>query len=255
MPELFYGPPALIGDEQAQLVSMYRYLQTMSDQLNTALSSITTANFAPEEQLKLNAAMKGASEGTKQEITNTRNTLRSLIIKTAEIVRTEMDELRTTLTSSVTAISEQFGELDRELTNTITATAEGVSQNYTYIESLISRVDGVDDFVTRTNNYIFSGLISYDSETGMPIYGIAVGEDITQYDGEGNPSLNDNAKVATFTKDRLSFWQGSTEMAYFSNNRLYVKNVEVLNTMKTGNYIWKIQADGSMGLTYSAQES
>ena len=40
-------------------------------------------------------------------------------------------------------------------------------------------------------------------------------------------------------------------MAYFSNRKMYITDVEILKRMTMGNYTWQIPADGSMGLTVS----
>lgn len=248
----FDGPPGLAGTEQQQLEAMYRYLQTMSDALNQAMNSITLANFAQEAQEQIRHAIDG--QDVQKEINNTKTSLRSMIIKSAEIVTHEMEELSTRLTEQYSAVSDRFGELDRQLSQSILANAEGIRQNFEYLEQLTGRADGMDSYIIRSSQYIFSGLIGYDA-LSMPIYGIAIGENITQYDANGNPYLNDNAKVATFTKDRLSFWQGTTEMAYFSNRKMYITDVEILKRMTMGNYTWQIQADGSMGLTVSDQQT
>lgn len=242
---LFDSPPALQGDEQNQLTQMYRYLMAMSDQLNEAMNGITLANFAPETQTQIRTAISGG--GSSQELKETKNALRSMVIKSAEIIEQEMQEISTKLQSQYTGISDQFGQLDQKLTNTIQANAAGIRQNYEYIERLAGRADSTESYIIHSNQYIYTGLIGYDA-ANQPVYGVAIGENVTQYDEDGNPYINDNAKVATFTKDRLSFWQGTTEMAYFSNRKMYITNCEILSTLTMGRYEWRIQADGSMGL-------
>lgn len=247
----FDGPPALIGEDRQNLEAIYRYLQTMSDQLNMAMNSMTIENFAPSTQKQLSSAISG--DETQKEITGTKNALRSMIIKSAEIVKTEMQEISTELKGQYQAMSKQFGELDQKLSLQIDANARGIQQNYEYFEQLTGRADGTDDYIKHYNNYIFMGQIGLREDTLEPVYGLAIGEGVTQYDDHGNPYLNNNAKVATFTKDRLSFWQGATEMAYFSDKKLYITDVEILSKMTMGNYVWKIQADGSMGLMVQHQ--
>lgn len=243
----FDAPPMLAGDEARQLEQLYRYLQTISDQLNEAMNGISLENFTAEAREQIQAAASGGTAG--KEIKRTQNTLRSMIIKSAEIVRNEMQEIRTELRQNYEAISEEYGTLEQELTAQIEANAAGIRQNYSYVESLTSRTDGVESYVNRTNNYIWSGVIGTNSTTGAPIYGIAIGEGITAYDADDQPYLNTAARVATFTKDRLSFWQGNVEMAYFSDRRMYITDVEITKSLRMGNYIWRIQEDGSMGLT------
>lgn len=248
MANIFDGPPALVGDEQRQLEALYRYLQVMSDQLNESMNSITLENFAPQTMTRIQTAIQGPGGGTDKKITDARNALRSMIIKSAEIVRTEMQEIKTELTDQYMAASREYGDLNRRFTDEIEATGQGIKQNFTYIEELTDRTNNNETYITRMNNYIYSGVIGED-DSMQPIYGIAIGEGVTKYDQEGNPYLDDNAKVATFTKDRLSFWHGTKEMAYFSDRTMYITDAEILNRLRMGNYVWKIQQDGSMGLT------
>ena len=158
-----------------------------------------------------------------------------------------MDEITTHLEDDLTALSEDFGTLERNLDSDIRATAEGILQDYHYEErvtSLESSSGTTDGFIRRTNQYIFSGLINSN-----PVeYGIAIGEGVTAYDADGNPYLNQNAKCATFTMNRLSFWQGSTELAYFSSGKFYITNAEITNTLTIGNFMWKAMTDHSLAL-------
>ena len=43
-----------------------------------------------------------------------------------------------------------------------------------------------------------------------------------------------------FTASRLSFWQDATEVAYVSNNRLYITNITVLGAIAVGQ--WSVEA-------------
>lgn len=252
MPKPFIeSPQTLQGTSMEQLQSLYNYLVRMSEQLNEALNSITIEQMTPEAQKEVKA---GAA--AKQENTNTYKTLKSLIVKTAEIVQHEMDEISTTLEDNFRAVSEQFGELNRSLEGTIRATAEGILQDYRYSE----RIEGLEDasgntqlFVRQTNQYIFSGLVD---EVNVK-YGIAIGENVTAVDGEGNPIVDENGntvlnhanKMATFTMDRMSFFQGGIEVAYFSNHMLYIEQAQILSQLQIGaHHAWQVMANGSISL-------
>ena len=240
MAEVFFdNPPVLNGGEKDQIIQLQRYLTAMSEKLNIALMDISVEQMDPTARTVITTA-----EARNEE---TVNSLKSMIVKTATIIRHEMDMISTTLTDNYEALSEQFGAYERNLQSEITATAEGILQDYQYEE----RVSGLEDeagntdvFIRKINQYIFSGLI--DEVNGK--YGIAIGENVTSYDAQGNPYLNNNQKMATFTMDRLSFWQGETEVAYFSSNTFYIQRGEILNSLKMGNHTWNVMADGSMAL-------
>ena len=256
MAKIFDMPPALSGDEREQTAQLYRYLMQMSEQLNETVSTLSREGEKGETIVLETGGGRSVSTGSGASAAETnkqRNALRSMIIKTAEIVRTEMQEIRTTLEGSIEAQSSIFGDMTTKMRNDIEINALGVSQNYTYYEELNGATAELGHFKSTISERIFSGAIGTDTETGLPIYGLAIGENVTAYDADGNPYINDNAKMATFTKDKLSFWQGETEVAYFSDKKLYITQAEVTNEMKMGNFIWKVQQDGSLGLIVATE--
>ena len=60
--------------------------------------------------------------------------------------------------------------------------------------------------------------------------------------------LTRNDLCATFTADKLSFWQGGIEVAYVSNNRLNISSVNITDTMKIGP--WEITQNNGFTLRY-----
>ena len=230
----FETPPALQGDGQAQLRQLYGYLYAMSEKLNAAMIEV---DVQAKQEIQRTATGQAAQQAENF------GTLKSMIIKTAEIVRTEMQEISTQLHGETEAISADIGTLMQEMDATIRATAEGVLQDYHFSE-VVTDTQTNTFYRTQTNQYIFTGKISDDPVT----YGIAIGEGVTAYDNDGNPYLNQNAKVATFSMDKLAFWQGTVQLAYFSSGKFYITNGEITNTLQIGNYVWKVMADNSMVL-------
>lgn len=231
----FDNPPVLQGDERTQLKQLSGYLYTVSNKLNEALMTVSE-QAAKEVEERISA-------GVPAEERKEYKALKSMIIKTAEIVRTEMQEIQTQLHGETEAVSSQLGTLVQSLDATIKATAEGVLQDYHYSETVTDTRTNTE-FRNKTSQYIFTGLLNDN-----PVeYGIAIGEGVTAYDNDGNPYLNQNAKVATFTMNKLAFWQGNTELAYFSSGRFYIANGEITGTLTIGNYTWKAMADQSMVL-------
>ncbi len=230
----FDNPPVTTGDEKNQLLQLRMYLNAMSDKLNEAMNSISIEQMDTDTAQKIRTA---SGEKVDAEV----NTLKSLIIKSAEIVRHEMDEITSHLEDNYEALSSQFGEYERNLTNDITITAEGILQDYRYeerIQGLEDEAGNTDVFINRTNQYIYSGLI------GNGKYGIAIGENVTNADG----TLNSANKCATFTMDELAFYQGDTKLAWFSNSVFHIERGEIEKSLKMGNHTWQVFADGSMAL-------
>lgn len=228
-------PRALSGTEQQQLEQLYADLYAMSEKLNMALMTISIEQIAPEDRKSL-VTVQQAEAQTEQN----RQALKSLIIKTADEVRAEMEEIAVTLESHYTAISQQFGTYQQDIAAQLQATAQGISQNYTLIEQIQEAGDDTAALVRKLNGNIYSGIL--DTTTGD--VGIAIGYNVTNADG----TLNAANKMATFTADRLTFWVNGAEAAWFSNSIFHITDGEVTRSMRMGSYVWQVMSDGSMGL-------
>lgn len=234
----FDNPPVLQGSEQVQLQQLSGYLYTLSSKLNEALMAASV-----QEEKETKELQRAGKQAEAQQRSAEYTTLKGMIVKTAEIVRTEMDELQTTLHAETIAISEDLGTLETELEQRIRATAEGVLQDFEQSQT-VTDIRTNTQYRETTSHYIYSGIL--DQTTGT--VGIAIGDGVTAKDAQGNTVLVDEAKVATFTADRMSFWKGTTEVAYFSSGKFYITNGEITNNLQIGNFLWRAMADKSMTL-------
>lgn len=114
-----------------------------------------------------------------------------------------------------------LGELEEKLSSQISQTAEGITE--TFSESLasfsedLSSVGGeVKELVSSLDVYIRRG----ELEEG--VFGIEIGR-------------SDSNIKARFTNDRLSFYQGLSEVAFISGSNLYITRAEILDYLKIGN--------------------
>ena len=235
MAELFENPPILTGRPEDQLRQLYNHLFRMSSQLNEALMAISINQMAPETQEILRA---GA--GAQAQNASNMESLKSLIIKNADMVRTEMTEIRTALEGQYTAISDQFGIYQESVETQLSATATGIEQNISMIETVAAAGEDTATVLRKLNANIFSGIL--DEVTGEA--GIAIGYNVTNNDG----TINHANKTATFTADQLTFYIGETAVAWFGNSVFHITDGEVTNSMRMGSYTWKVMANGSMGL-------
>ena len=73
-----------------------------------------------------------------------------------------------------------------------------------------------------------------------------------QSGGTGVLELGDNASgyVAKLNNQKLSFYDGDTEVAYISNNKLYITNGEIQNNLQIGKYQWITDSTGRMSLKW-----
>ena len=222
MTAMISQPPRLQGNEAAQLVQMHRFLFTLSEQLNNALLDTESRIIETKEtaQSAFTAAEKGAQNGSY-------NDLKALVIKTADEVRSEMDILETQLRSEYIAKSE-WGTYEEQIHQDIVTTAESTVERYGFearLDALDEQATGFDEFIISSNGYIRRGIIGYD-ENNLPIFGIAVGEELkttsVTIDGVEYVEFDKTHNMATYTADKLSFWINGVEMAWMSNSELHI---------------------------------
>ena len=234
-------PPLLIGNDPQTL---YGYLYRMAEQLNVALGELERSGAAPYSgPMSLGADMSPTARTARDE-------LKALIVNTAETLRREMDRLETVLRSEYAAVSNQWGVYKEQMHNTITATAEGIVQQYGFssdIESLEAQASGFEQYRISTEGFIRQGFVERNAG-GVPILGIAIGQGLTGVetvvDGQRVLELDETQSCAFYTAERVSFRIGGREVAYLSNRRLYVADVEVTGGLWLGQWL----LDGSDGL-------
>lgn len=226
--------PNITGATEAEQLQQVRsYLYQMVDQLNIALQSVgSTATTYTTSVARGGAAPTLDAKDAEASF----NALKPLIIKSADIVNAYYQRISKRLESLYVAQSD-FGTYTEQASAEIAATAEGITQNYKYCASIEDAVGVLgEDFINyriETSGYIRSGVAYYDAN-GLPVYGVTVGQGLNS-DASGDFR-------AIFTAERLGFWQGSVEVAYLSNQQLYVTNIVALEKIKLGS--WHIGSDG-----------
>lgn len=242
----FSAPPALTGSEKQQLQAMYNYLYRMNENLNVALNNLSGEKVLQQMHQQIVDATGG--ETPKDALQAQYDALKSLVIKTAHTVRQEMTVIVTQLEGKYLAISE-FGQYQENMEATIRATAEGILQEYGYeskLDDLSNSASLFDEYIVKTDQYIKTGLLYYDGS--VPRYGVAVGENLTTVVVDGVTILQRNNLCATFTSDRLSFWMGGIEVAYVSNNKLYIAEAEIAGAITMGN--WRMSRSGGFKIQW-----
>ncbi len=234
-------PMAPMGTVQEQLMQQYSYLLQMSQQLNLTLGQLEElGGSAGTASARRQAARYSGTEETKAA-QEQYETLRSMIVKTAEQVKKTTEELTAKLEEEYVASSD-FGGYVAKLSAYLEANPEAVTQYYSFFSDLQANVEAVDaafaHYKVDTEGYIRTGIVYYDSE--VPIYGVAVGQGLTAKEVDGQRVVEQNNFRAVFTATRLSFWQDATEVAYVSNNRLYITNITVLGGIGIGQ--WSVEA-------------
>ena len=219
-----------------QVQQLQSYIFQMVEQLNWALSTIEASNGTTTASPDIKIERSG--EISEKEAVDTFNSIKALIIKSADIVQAYEETIMTNFNGTYFADSD-FGTYLKQTSKSLEENSEGVRENYTHVQTISSKVDNLEDETKTTNAYIHRGFLDYDKTTGDAIYGIAVGE--TNEDGAYR-------RYAWFTADKLSFFDANDdEVAYISQNKLYITDAAFLGTVQFGGY----KVDTSDGLAFT----
>ncbi len=239
-------PASPEGSLQEQVTQQYAYLLQMAQQLNLALGQLEEANGggAGYNSARRQAASRTGSGGT-EKADEQYETLRSMIIKTAAQVEKTAQELTARLKEKYVAVSD-FGQYIATLNAYLEANPEALTQYYSFASDLKADMEAVDaafsSYRVDTEGYIRTGIVYY--EGAVPVYGVAVGQGLTCREVDGEKVVEQSNFRAVFTATRLSFWQDATEVAYVSNNRLYISNISVLGAIGIGQWSIGTAEDG-----------
>ena len=142
--------------------------------------------------------------------------------------------------------ASDFGQYIATLSAYLEANPEALTQYYSFVSDLKTNVEAVDaafsHYKVDTEGYIRTGIVYY--EGAVPVYGVAVGQGLTCREVDGEKVVDQSNFRAVFTATRLSFWQDATEVAYVSNNRLYITSITVLGGIGIGQWSIGTAEDG-----------
>ena len=168
------------------MVQMKSYLYQLVEQLNWALNTVESAQAGSTSAA---VAYTESKPATPQEAEETFNSIKALIIKSADIVKAYETTIFSDFNGKYFAESD-FGTYLEVTNKMVEENSKGWKETYTRTEAIDSRVDGVEDEINTTNAYIQRGLLNNGE------YGIEIGE--TSEDGVFR-------QYARFTSEKLSF--------------------------------------------------
>jgi hypothetical protein len=140
-----------------------------------------------------------SGQNSEENALDTFNSIKALIIKSADIVTAYEEMMREDFSGEYVAVSD-FGTYTQKTDLAIEKNSKGVDELYSNVQTIGSEV-------RETNAYIRRGYLG-DDTSGNAVYGIAVGE--TNDKGEYK-------NYAWFTADKLSFFgsaDGNDERKY-----------------------------------------
>ena len=162
-----------------------------------------------------------------------------------EGVYSYMDERVESLSSTYVARSD-FGTYREDINQRITTNSTKIEQQFAFAAEIQANTNRVEvDFAaykTNVEGYIRQGIVGYDGT--IPIIGIAIGQDIrttgTSVETEQGvfDEIDKRSNMSVWTTEKLSFYIGGQEAAYFSNGRLTV--AQIATDRITGSGKWDV---------------
>jgi hypothetical protein len=226
-------PNITAQNAQGQVEQIRGYLYQLADQLKWALNSIESGGT----QVLKTATNSNSTTATEKDAEATFNSIKALIIKSAEIVEAYYEEINDKLVGQYVAQSE-FGRYEENTEQSVTENSKGIERAFSDIQKITTDIKNLESTIIEVNAHIRSGLLYYDANS-VPIYGLEVGQ---KNKIDGVEVFN---KYARFTSDRLSFYdKNDTEVAYISDYKLYITNAQITGTLTLGRY----ELDTSNGL-------
>lgn len=113
---------------------------------------------------------------------------------------------------------------------TFTQTADALGESVTNVQTQVgATADRLDEEINNRKQYM-----QFDPNNGLTI------GDLT----------NTDAYSVQLTSTAMQFRAGNTVAAYVSNDRLYINNAEIVNTLRIGNFAFLPRDNGHMSLQY-----
>ena len=212
---------------EGQLKQMQSYMHQLVQQLNWALNAVDEAASGNTSSVVVSKQSESASP---EEAVNTFNSIKALIIKSADIVNAYEETMRKDFNGEYVAVSD-FGTYTEKTSASILENSKGLTALYTNVQT-------IGDEVQSTNAYIKRGYLGFHDRLGKDVYGVGVGET----DDKGVYK-----KYAWFIPSGLClFDENGNEVAYISQNKLYITDAYFLGNVFLKDY----KVDTSDGLAF-----
>ena len=224
--------------DAGRLQQLQSYMHQLVEQLNWALNNIDIAGAGSTSAITNSSAATETVQ--KDDPISNFNSIKGLIIRSADIVNAYYEEIDNLLKLSGDYVAQSdFGTFKEESSNQLSATDKQLRQDLVDKQTIFDE-DGNVKKELLVNGYIYSGIIEYATE-GEAVIGIEIGQTVKE---DGEEKFN---KFARFTAEELSFYDiYGNKVAYISDYKLYITNVQITGSLIEGGYVDTIAADGSI---------
>ena len=229
-----------LGDERPQTVSTsfkaaYASGKTPEDQpdygdlliyrepVENADSNAATIHWVKLEKGSMATDYTAAPEDSDAKLDQKLSSVRAQISAEGDRIRQEV-QANYALASDMSQVQSQVGTLTEQSENNFTWAVTRINQMQTDMENAQE--------ATEEQLAVFRTYMSFGEE------GLIIGK-------TGNPF------TFRVVNDRLTFLMNDTEVAYLSNNKLYVTQAEIISKLIIGRFAFEPQANGNLSLIYN----
>lgn len=145
-------------------------------------------------------------------------------------ISTEADSIRSEVQATYALASDMI-----QVTQQVSTLSEQTQSNYTWA---VTRINQLQQDLTDTHEATEEELAIFRTYMSFDEQGLVIGK-------TGNPF------TFRVVNDRLAFYMNDTEVAYLSNNKLYVTQAEILTKLIIGKFAFEPQANGNLSLIYN----
>ncbi|MCI9087548.1 MAG: hypothetical protein HFJ32_03205 [Clostridia bacterium] len=224
-----------------------------------------------EETTTRTASQKAINRRVQSKIDQEEQRITQLVQETAENEQklTKHEQDISSITNTVNNISVELNETNENVDNIEKTIVENTAQQeirdneiVTLVSETESRMTEEQDVIKQeqstiqtkliqTKNdytYLFNTLLetinSNDDETNEKL--VEISKYIRFVDGNIVLGESGNELTLTIENDKITFSQNEKEVAYFSNNQLYVTNAEILERLRLGNFAFIPRTNGNL---------
>lgn len=145
-------------------------------------------------------------------------------------ISTEADSIRQEVQATYALASDMT-----QVTQRVSTLSEQTESNYTWA---VTRVNQLQQDLANARE-------ATEEELAVMRTYLTFGEDGLSIGKTGNPF------TFRVVNDRLAFYMNDTEVAYLSNNKLYVTQAEILTKLIIGKFAFESQSNGNLSLIYN----
>ena len=149
-------------------------------------------------------------------------------------IRAQISNEGDSIRSEVQATYALASDMNR-VTERVSTLSEQSESNYTWA---VTRINQLQQDLTNAHGATEDELAIFRTYMSFGEDGLSIGK-------TGNPF------TFRVVNDRLAFYMNDTEVAYLSNNKLYVTQAEILTKLIIGKFAFEPQSNGNLSLIYN----